>query len=309
MSDAIGQGSTFAAALKINYTLSTSAATGRFLTELGNHRIVGSTCSGCSRTLVPAQEYCPRCASGESELLQMPETGTVTAFTERAGNVIALIRLDGADTDLLHRVQGVAGAELSVGDRVRAVWADEATGTILDLAGFEPAGPEDGPSEPTALPTAEAESISEQPYGIDLRYEHAYGGYYGRLFDEIRESRRIMGVRCPSCQSVLVPPRPVCESCFVPTAQWEDVADTGTLRAFSVIHLAFEGQTREPPYVYAEIVLDGGSTRLIHVLGGLDVEQAPTQLKPGMKVKAVWLPDSHTGTLADIDYFQPIFDD
>jgi hypothetical protein len=309
VSEAIGQNSSFPASLKINYTLSTSAATGRFLTELGNRRIVGSRCTGCARTLVPAQEHCPRCARSCDELLQMPETGTITAFTERAGEVIALIRLDGADSDVLHRVRGVAAGELAVGLRVRAMWADNAEGSILDLAGFEPAGADSERTEPTALPTTDAEVISERPYGIDLKYEHAYGNYYGRLFSEIKETRRIMGVRCPSCQSVLVPPRPVCENCFVETAQWEDVADTGTLRAFSVIHLAFEGQVREPPFVYAELVLDGGSTRLIHVLGGFDVLEASTLLKPGQKVRAVWLPDSHTGTLADIDYFEPIFDD
>jgi uncharacterized OB-fold protein len=72
--------------------------------------------------------------------------------------------------------------------------------------------------------------------------------------------------------------------------------------------LEFEGQVREPPYVYAEVTLDGASTRLIHVLGGIDVGEAHTLLRPGMKVRAVWLPDSHTGTLADIDYFEPLFD-
>ncbi len=299
----------FPASLEINYTLSTSAATGRFLTELANRRIVGSKCSGCARVLVPAQQYCPRCAAAADELLQMPDTGTVTAFTARDGAIIALIRLDGADVDLVHRVDGVAAGDLEVGARVRATWAPEAQGSVLDLASFAPDDGAGAPGVPTALPETDAEIITERKYGIDLRYEHAYGHYYGRLFDEIRESRRIMGVRCPSCQSILVPPRPVCENCFVATAQWEDVADTGTLRAFSVIHLAFEGQVREPPYVYAEIILDGASTRLIHVLGGLDVEQAPKTLKPGMKVRAVWLPDSHTGTLADIDYFEPLFDD
>ena len=32
-------------------------------------------------------------------------------------------------------------------------------------------------------------------YKMKLDYEHAYGPYYGRMFDEIRENGRIMGVR------------------------------------------------------------------------------------------------------------------
>jgi len=292
------------ASLTINYTLSTSAATGRFLTELANRRIVASRCADCERTLVPAQQHCPRCGREVAELLELAGTGTITAVTRRNGIVLALIRLDGADVDLLHRI--VAGEPAS-GARVRPVWADEARGSILDLAGFELA-PEAELGETRPLGEPEGEVIAERPYGIDLKYRHAYGTFYGRLFDEMRETRRIVGVRCPSCQSVLVPPRPVCEACFVPTAQFEDVSDVGSLRAFSVIHLAFEGQVREPPYVYAEIALGGASTRLIHVLGGFDVDRAAELLRPGMTVRAVWLPDSHTGTLADIDYFEPVFD-
>lgn len=295
--------------LTIAYTLSPSAATARFLTELANRRIVGSKCSSCARVLVPAQEYCPRCAGRADELLAMPDTGTVTAFTSRNDEIVALIRIDGSDADLLHRIDADGADTVHIGARVRAAWAAEPTGSILDIASFVVAGDADDAGAPTSLPNLDGELISEIPYAIDLKYEHAYGQFYGRLFDELRTTRRILGVRCPSCQAVLVPPRPMCESCVVPTAQWEDVADTGTLRAYSVIHLAFEGQVREPPYVYAEITLDGASTRLIHVLGGFDVEQAPTRLQPGMKVKAVWLPDSHTGTLADIDYFEPILDE
>jgi uncharacterized OB-fold protein len=300
----------FEATLSIRYTLSTGVAAGRFLTELARRRIVGARCTDCSRVLVPAEEYCPRCGGDASELLEMPQTGAVTAFTARNGQVLALIRIDGADTDLLHRVLGATIDDLVPGQRVIAVWADEPEGgSILDLAGFRIAEGEADAAAPKPLEVGEEAAISELPYGLDLHYEHAYGTYYGRLFDELRTTRRIIGVRCPSCQSVLVPPRPVCEACYVPTAQFEDVADTGTLRAFSVIRFSFEGQVREPPYVYAEITLDGAATRVIHLLGGIDVESAHETLRPGLPVRAVWRDDSHTGTLTDIAYFEPVVDD
>ena len=66
----------------------------------------------------------------------------------------------------------------------------------------------------------------------------------------------------------------------VRTERWVDVSDTGVLKAFSIIHLKFVGQTREPPYVYAEIILDGAATRLIHTIGGIDVEKAAETLRP-----------------------------
>jgi uncharacterized protein len=293
--------------LSIQYTLATGPHVGRVLTELANGILVGARCADCAHVIVPADEFCPRCGGEASELLAMPATGSVTAFTERDGVISALIRIDGAGVDLLHRLTGVAASGLERGLRVEAVWAAERTGSILDIEGFQPSSvAELGVPVPLGEPSGDV--IEERSYALKLHYEHAYGANYGRLFDELKAARRIVGVRCPSCQSVLVPPRPVCEVCYVPTGQFEDVPDTGVLRAFSVIHLAFAGQVREPPYVYAEITLDGASTRLIHVLGGVDPDQAQAVLRPGLRVRAVWREAEPTGTLADIDHFALIDD-
>jgi uncharacterized OB-fold protein len=81
------------------------------------------------------------------------------------------------------------------------------------------------------------------------------------------------------------------------------------IKAFSIIHLEFVGQTREPPYVYAEIVLDGAATRLIHAVGGIEVEEAMEKLSPGTPVRAVWKDSDPVGTLEDILYFEPVFAD
>jgi uncharacterized OB-fold protein len=298
-----------AATLSIQYTLTTGVAAGRFLAELAHRRIVGARCGDCGRVLVPAEEYCPRCGGDASDLLELAQTGTVTAFTEREGRIVGLIRLDGADTDLYHRILDVSLDELEPGQRVVAVWDDTPAGaSILDLAGFRPSDTAVDKEEPKLLEPTEDPQLSELPYGLDLHYSHAYGSFYGRLFDELKETRRIIGVRCPSCQAVLVPPRPLCDACYVPTAQFEDVADTGILRAFSIIRFSFEGQVREPPYIYAEVTLDGAATRVIHVLGGVDVETAHETLQPGIPVRAVWRDGPATGTLADILHFAPVDD-
>ena len=49
----------------------------------------------------------------------------------------ALIRLDGADTAMLHAVDAGEESRISVGSRVRPRWAAEPGGSILDLACFE----------------------------------------------------------------------------------------------------------------------------------------------------------------------------
>jgi uncharacterized OB-fold protein len=74
-----------------------------------------------------------------------------------------------------------------------------------------------------------------------------------------------------------------------------------------VIHLEFLGQKRKPPYVYAEINLDGTATRLIHNVGGFDITRAEELLQIGTRVRAVWKDISPgSGTLDDIAYFEPI---
>jgi uncharacterized OB-fold protein len=257
--------------------------------------------------VVPAQDYCSRCGAEQNKLVSVPQTGAVTAITRTAEGTVALIRLDGIDTDMMHRVDESAGT-VAIGDRVEAVWAPEPVGTILNLAHFAPSTAAVSTTGTGDLAEAPQEDLVEQiVYSLSLPYRHSYGANYGRLFDELGARSGLIGSKCPNCHNVLVPPRAYCELCYVKTEQFVQVKDTGRLQAFSVIHMEFVGQTRKPPYVYAEVVLDGASTRLIHNLAGIDMETAKEKLSIGMPVRAVWKPeDQRNGTLDDIDYFEPV---
>lgn len=284
------------------YTLTAGHAMGTFLSELSAGRVMGSSCSSCHSVRVPAQDFCGDCGSDDYEFVAAPQTGALVGFTSTEQGSLALVLLDGTNVPLLHKLVGCSTDDVSVGDRVRARWAEQRTGTILDIAGFEP----DDSGETGAISHAGATlpSIAEQAYEMDLDYQHSYGHYYGSLFDGVASERRIRGVRCPSCRSVLVPPRAYCERCFVETADWVDVPDTGVVQACSVVHIEFLGQRVPPPYVYAEIVLDGTSTRLIHTVSGLSAEEARAGgVRPGSRVQAVWSSRT-TGSLADVDYFR-----
>lgn len=291
-----------ATTIGLPYTLTTGGAAGSTITALASRRLIGSHCATCDRTTVPAQDYCLACG-GEMSLVEAAPTGTITAATTTPAQTLLLVQVDGASSPLLHRLVGPAEGAVP-GARVRAVWADEAAGAFLDLSGFEVADSEP-PASSGPTPTTVEDAMKEMPYRLDLDYEHSYGPYYGRLFDELAHSRRILGSPCPQCHQVMVPPRERCDVCFARTTRLVEVEDTGTLQAFSIVHLEFVGQTRTPPYVYAEIVLDGSATRLIHNLGGFDIEDAKG-LTIGMPVRAVWKDVSQAqGTLADIEYFEP----
>ena len=284
--------------ISLPYNLTPGRATGTFLAELARKRIVGSCCRTCARVEVPAQDVCS-CGSDELDHVELGHQGELRGFTKTADFTVALVRLDGVDCDLLHRLAGTA--DWQIGMRVQAVWAEEAKGSVLDLAGFEPAE-QHITTQPKLLTEALAPIVSI-PTSLTLKYQHAHGPYYGRLFDEMRTAGRIVGIRCTKCHSVLLPPRELCDVCYVKTGTWAEVSDKGALQAFSIIHLKFVGQTREPPYVYAEIILDGASTKIIHILDGVDIAAAPKTLKPGQRVKAVWKAE-RKGSLGDISHFE-----
>jgi uncharacterized OB-fold protein len=292
------------AQIKMPYTLTPGRALGIYLAELGNRRIIASQHSESGTTLVPAQDF-----TGDGEpvtsFVEVTGHGIVVAETTTPTGTLGLVLLDGTDVPLVHRLLPSDGVLPVSGDRIAAVWASETTGSADDLTGF---GAETEPVEghTGSIPAADlADPLEQVAYTMTLDYEHAYGHYYGTLFDGVRTDRRLRGVRCSDCRRVLLPPRPRCDVCFAPTAEWVDVAATGVIQACSVVHIEFIGQRLTPPYIYAEIVLDGSSTRLIHMVGGEAADADKQAVSPGDRVRAVWS-DRRTGSLADIDHFELI---
>lgn len=153
-------------------------------------------------------------------------------------------------------------------------------------------------------------SEQEEPLTIEGRwnipYRHTAGQAASRFFRELKDNKRIMGVRCPKCQRVLVPPRSFCERCFVPTEEWVQVKESGILTTFTICYAQFTSLPA-PPYCVGLVKLDGADTGLMHYVGGLDLEDmeaAKKALSVGMRVQAVWR-DDREGKITDIEYFKP----
>ena len=154
--------------------------------------------------------------------------------------------------------------------------------------------------------TDTAAPVEVLPYKMELHYDHAYGPYYGRMFDEIREFGRVIGVRTTVGDDALLPPREIDDLTHKRTGTWKACGNEGTIRGCSIINMEFIGQTRPPPYVYAEIVLDGASTRLIHMIDIESLEWAKDNVRPGTRVRAIWTTGERTGSLKDIERFEVI---
>jgi uncharacterized OB-fold protein len=99
-----------------------------------------------------------------------------------------------------------------------------------------------------------------------------------------------------------VPPRGSCPADGVGTDEEVEVAHSGTVTTFCVVRVPFAGQQIEVPYVTASILLDGADIPLMHL-----IQECPAdEVRMGMRVEAVWVPDGELApTLTSIRYFRP----
>jgi uncharacterized protein len=119
-----------------------------FLTGLREGLVLGVR-TGDGRVLCPPVEYDPVTSEELGELVSLGEEGTVTTWSwepaPRPNQPLdrpfawALVRLDGADTGLLHALDAGSPERVSTGMRVRVRWRDQREGAITDIACFEPA--------------------------------------------------------------------------------------------------------------------------------------------------------------------------
>lgn len=134
--------------LEYPYRRSVGPVIGRFFAGLRERAIEGVRAAD-GRVLVPPQEYDPQTGEDLSEFVSVEDAGVVTSWTwvgrPRVGKhplsrpfAFALIRLDGADTALLHAVDAGSEERMRTGLRVRARWSDEPRGDIRGIACFEP---------------------------------------------------------------------------------------------------------------------------------------------------------------------------
>lgn len=133
--------------LEYPFTRTTGPVIGAFLTGLREKMICGITRPDGS-VLVPPVEYDPQTSEPLTEMVEVGQAGEIMSWTwvdpPRPQSPwdhphgLALIKLDGADTPMLHGVLVDGPEALSTGMRVTARWRDERHGHIADLEGFVP---------------------------------------------------------------------------------------------------------------------------------------------------------------------------
>lgn len=290
--------------LEYAYKRTCGPVVGAFLTGLREGRLTGARAAD-GRVVAPPTGYDPQTGDETGDLVEVGPGGVVTTWSWVAEPrpthpldrpfAFALVRLDGADTAMLHAVDAGAPERMRSGMRVTPRWNDIRVGHVRDLH-FVPE--EDGVVPATWLPPAEPVTRFKSPTRLD--YDITASVELSRFLRGLME-RRILGARCPETGNVYVPaPSVIPANGMTPSEIDIEVAHTGTVTTFCVINIPFEGQVLSPPYVGASILLDGADVPIFHLVGGVD----PEAVRMGLRVRALW-EDEPIPSLATIRYFEP----
>lgn len=291
------------------YTRSLGPVLSQFALGLRDGRILGSRGADGTVTTPPA-EFDPTTGVLTTDLVEVATCGTVQSWSWQPQPVLgqpldrpfafALIKLDGADTSLLHIVDADDPSQMSVGLRVHAVWHEARTGAITDIAHFSLG------ETPAGAPTATGEMVVDDAGNVVISTPitttimHSAAESESWYLEGLKQGKLIGGrVRTGE---VYFPPRYVSPADGSPTVERIELADSGTITTFCIVNVPFLGQQIKPPYVAAYVLLDGADIPFLHLI--LDVPA--DEVRMGMKVKAVWRPESEWDhTMRNISHFAP----
>lgn len=157
-----------------------------------------------------------------------------------------------------------------------------------------------------------ADEKKEELIGVDILtnipYNWSMGPYSGSLFVEMKENKKIWGIRCPNpkCKKLLFPPEAMCGYCFTEVKDdWEEIGDEGTVMQFTKAGMPIF-DNRKGQYAFSERplanILFTKGCYIMHWLEETNMEK----LHLGMKVKAVWREQGRGRGYEDIIYFRTI---
>jgi uncharacterized OB-fold protein len=137
--------------ISVPYTWWAGDTASRFFISLRDERmIIGTRCGKCNRVFIPPRKVCPGCFTENTEWTDVSNEGTILAFSiarrqfaslpkgKKVPVIFGLVKLDGADTAMLHYLDEVKPEDVSIGMRVKAVFAGKRSGAIGDISHFKP---------------------------------------------------------------------------------------------------------------------------------------------------------------------------
>lgn len=137
---------------------------------------------------------------------------------------------------------------------------------------------------------------------FDLPVWSTAGKTGSRFLTELRDNKRIMGLKCSKCNKVYVPPKSIC-TCYEQLDDWVEVSTEGILTACTIVNHEYSDfyQPKKVPYGIGIIKLDGATTGFCHFIDEVD----SSKLKIGQRVRAVFK-ENREASILDINHFEVI---
>jgi uncharacterized OB-fold protein len=150
---------------------------------------------------------------------------------------------------------------------------------------------------------SEAETvITDIETPVYLQYNFTAGAAPSRFLSKLKQGV-LTGQRCPRCTNVYIPPRGSCPACGVPTVEEVVLSNKATVESFTIVAIPIPNNPVKPPFVIANLILDGANISFIHLLS----ECVNEEVRIGQRVEALWKPQEEWDYAMDnISYFRPI---
>lgn len=282
--------------IQFPYKRSLGPVIGAFMTGLAERRLVGIR-NGAT-VMCPPLEWDPQTGKELGrELVDVGPAGTVESWTWVAQPTpqhpldrpfaFALIKLDGADTTLMHAVDAGSIDAMSTGMRVAPRWRAQRKGHMTDIEAFvpgeQPSGGDGG--------GAPGEPVTMMDYNASITYRIPTTQNAMRADQAIAEGR-FLGLKCPACGRVYTGGKGYCPvDTLELTEEHElDLPQRGTVSNFTIVTpIQYPGQTETEPFARVHVLLDD-----VDVVLGYQplIEVANDDIRIGLRVEAVWASDA-----------------
>lgn len=137
----------------------------------------------------------------------------------------------------------------------------------------------------------------QAPVTVSFDYTRSVGPVLGRFLTGLRDGH-LVAARTSDGRVVIPPPEfdPVTH---LETADFVEVAPTGTVTSWTWVPEPVAGQPFDRPFAFVLVTLDGADVGLLHAL---DVS-SPDEVETGMRVRVRWAAE-RTGVITDIECFE-----
>lgn len=128
-------------------------------------------------------------------------------------------------------------------------------------------------------------------------------------FHQFLNEEKLMGSRCKKCNTLFLPPRPICIKCYSNKMDWVNLRGRGKLLTFTCIHIGLPwmtkefGYDREHPYCSGVVELEE-RVRIDARIEGVDATR-PETVKIGMPLKIKFLHRGEGENLQTYLAFEP----